>query len=615
MALTALAVAWAFFCCRFLVAAEENGAEADFTSATFVAGSEGTLPVWLVVGPFAAPCAALESAESLSAPPREGEEAADGMAARWTYHNALESEVVLTAKVSGDADQRYFYADCTLVPAAVADAHLLLFASAPACLWLDGVPLIQTEPREEKHTGLARLPLKDGDRRCRIRLTAVEGHASFCLVAAAGKAKNAGRLAPQRIFDQKLLLRHLTAERWGQLWQEGILCSASPRFVDEAQKVTLTLSARPGCPQASGALLAKFYAAEGAAWPRAEVGPVAPEIWHRDGLQIEVEVPEDIGWDRLAIVGALHSEDKIIAEGRALLLSETNLRKWWEEFGRRLREETAAESSGMALLRLRPGCNPASAALALLRWEQIGLLAENRGYRSSAYAARFLDLREEAEAALRAARDGRDLRAGAVGLVEAAYLSPLDGSAQPYFFYRPRGVAPAQPLPLVVLLHGYVPSYNKLRWMTIDNSLQEICEAAGFSLLLPFGRGNTDFLTMGEVDVLQAIAEVSGRWGVDASRLYLAGYSMGGSGVWTLLSHYPDRFAAAVIWSGRNDYFYWHEAEYRAAGVSRDTIPAWKRFLILVDNPYDFPETLRHLPLRVVHPPDDSLVQPGQSTR
>jgi len=596
-------------------AENDKAGEAEYAAAIFAAGSEGTLSAWLVAGPFAEPYADMEAGESWRAPPREGYRASGAADLRWTYCNALGREVTLTADTDDIAAPLYFYADCDLIPVAAGEAHLILIASVPACLWIDGVAVIQTAPRDENHAGMARLAATEGDRRCRIRLAASKSRVSFGLVSAApAKAKN-DRVTPQRIFDQRLLLRGLNAERWRRLWQEGIRCSASPRFVDEAKRVVLALRPLAGCPRATSEVSAFFYPAGGGEWPRIKAGPAAPDVWHRDGLQAETEAPAAVSWDRLEIVAELRSEEKTIAEGRAQLLCEANLRKWREVFGHRLREEIAAESSGAAILRLRDGCDPTSAALAMLRWEQIGLLADQRGYRSSLYGERFLEMRDEAEEALRAARAGRDILAGKVGLVEAAYLSHIDGSAQPYFFYRPRRAAAAQALPLVVLLHGYVPSYNKLRWMTIDASLQSACEDLGFSLLLPFGRGNTDFLTIGEVDVLQAIDEVAARWGVDVSRIYLAGYSMGGSGVWTLLSHYPDRFAAALVWSGRNDYFYWHEDKYRQAGVSRDTIPAWKRFLILVDNPYDFPENLRHMPLRVVHPPDDSLVQPGQSTR
>jgi predicted peptidase len=37
---------------------------------------------------------------------------------------------------------------------------------------------------------------------------------------------------------------------------------------------------------------------------------------------------------------------------------------------------------------------------------------------------------------------------------------------------------------------------------------------------------------------------------VDANRLYVAGFSMGGGGTWNLLNRYPDKFAAAVPVNG-----------------------------------------------------------------
>ena len=98
---------------------------------------------------------------------------------------------------------------------------------------------------------------------------------------------------------------------------------------------------------------------------------------------------------------------------------------------------------------------------------------------------------------------------------------------RPFDVFVPSSYTKGTAMPLVVLLHGYVPSYNKLRWMAIDPGLAGVLEELGCALLLPFGRGNTDFLSIGEADVLQAIEEMCRRWPIDRSRIYLAGYSMG----------------------------------------------------------------------------------------
>jgi hypothetical protein len=90
---------------------------------------------------------------------------------------------------------------------------------------------------------------------------------------------------------------------------------------------------------------------------------------------------------------------------------------------------------------------------------------------------------------------------------------------------------------------------------------------------------------------------------------------MGGSGVWTMLSHYPDRFAAAQVWSGRTDYYFWHAEKFERALVSKETMPFYKRVLINADNPYDLAATLKDIPIKTFHAEDDQLIKPGHSSR
>jgi predicted peptidase len=54
--------------------------------------------------------------------------------------------------------------------------------------------------------------------------------------------------------------------------------------------------------------------------------------------------------------------------------------------------------------------------------------------------------------------------------------------------------------------------------------------------------------------VMELIDEVSKEFPIDPSRIYLTGLSMGGYGVWDLLAHFPDKFAAGVPICGAGDY-------------------------------------------------------------
>jgi predicted peptidase len=53
---------------------------------------------------------------------------------------------------------------------------------------------------------------------------------------------------------------------------------------------------------------------------------------------------------------------------------------------------------------------------------------------------------------------------------------------------------------------------------------------------------------------MSALAEVQKEFSIDPDRIYLAGQSMGGLGVWSALQAYPGRWAAAVILSAYDNF-------------------------------------------------------------
>ena len=65
---------------------------------------------------------------------------------------------------------------------------------------------------------------------------------------------------------------------------------------------------------------------------------------------------------------------------------------------------------------------------------------------------------------------------------------------------------------------------------------------------------------------LEIVRELQKRFSIDARRLYVAGQSMGGFGAWSLISTYPEMFAAAIPLCGGGD-------ETQAAKLTR--IPIW----------------------------------------
>ncbi len=404
---------------------------------------------------------------------------------------------------------------------------------------------------------------------------------------------------PTAVLSSLLPPDFLPAADFAQLASRSFRLRFHPPFVDRASSLRLELLPLRGAAFCPGNFAGRLSVAPQTAPTQIDFGPIVD--FFRTGWTGTCAPPAEKD-------GRLTVEMELLAEGRPFARVQASA---YREAGLVSRIETLA--AGFAAASEDKFGN---VALARLTLDQLELLRAGRQRRTEYYGLALQSVLERLTACRRAESESRDLLAGRTGIQESAYLCASDGSAQPYRYFLPEQVAaPSAGWPLIVMLHGYVPTYNKLDWFEIDSRLAAAMENLGCALLAPFGRSNTDFLTIGEVDVLRSIEELAKRVKLDRRRIYLAGYSMGGSGVWTMLTHYPDRFAGAQIWSGRRDLYYWHAAVLAAAGVSRETLPFYKRALIDADNPYTLWQTLRDTPIRAVHPVDDNLVKPGHSTR
>ncbi|MFQ5600366.1 MAG: prolyl oligopeptidase family serine peptidase, partial [Candidatus Krumholzibacteriia bacterium] len=130
------------------------------------------------------------------------------------------------------------------------------------------------------------------------------------------------------------------------------------------------------------------------------------------------------------------------------------------------------------------------------------------------------------------------------------HRSRLDGSVQPYALYVSRAAASGSPAPLLVVLHDLAQNEMSLLEGT---SLAAEVESRGWIAVCPYGRGDTGFQLAGERDVLEVLERVEAELAVDATRIYLTGFSMGGTGTWLLSLRHADLFAAASVVSAFGD--------------------------------------------------------------
>jgi pimeloyl-ACP methyl ester carboxylesterase len=149
------------------------------------------------------------------------------------------------------------------------------------------------------------------------------------------------------------------------------------------------------------------------------------------------------------------------------------------------------------------------------------------------------------EARLAALARGENPFAAERGEIERAYQAS-DGKLIPYRLYVPQGYDGKSARPLAVLLHG---SLGDERYFFSDlfdpQAVKGEAERRGYLLASVNGRGRfSGYRDLAADDPLEVAAAVMRNYQVDASRIFLAGHSMGGFGAWLVAARKPELFAA-----------------------------------------------------------------------
>jgi len=220
---------------------------------------------------------------------------------------------------------------------------------------------------------------------------------------------------------------------------------------------------------------------------------------------------------------------------------------------------------------------------------------------SSKFAALHSPLMEYAEF-----KANKQVRPG--GFVRLAYIDDIDNTPQFCRCYLPINYDPAKKWPMVVYLHGYNgdnPEY--INWWDVDRRHHDIADKYGVIFIEPHGRGNTQYLGIGDRDVLKCIELAKQKLNVDADRVYLTGSSMGGWGTWNVGTRHPELFAAIAPIYGGDDYH---------VGMSEENIAkmsAWNSYLRDKSSSSSRFESLLTMPILVSHGDNDQSVDVNNS--
>ena len=164
----------------------------------------------------------------------------------------------------------------------------------------------------------------------------------------------------------------------------------------------------------------------------------------------------------------------------------------------------------------------------------------------------------------------------ATGLVLRGHRSRLDGSVQPYALYVPASLPrPPEPMPLMVWLLGRGEKRTELTFMAEREAAPPQLTPKDVLTLVPYGRFCNATKFAGEVDVMEALAAVRAQHRVDAQRIAVAGFSMGGGSAWHLATHYPSLWAVASPGAGFAETPIFTKAD----APNKEPRPWWERML------------------------------------
>lgn len=136
--------------------------------------------------------------------------------------------------------------------------------------------------------------------------------------------------------------------------------------------------------------------------------------------------------------------------------------------------------------------------------------------------------------------------ASQTGLVVRGFISKIDGTVQPYGLVVPESYSAVgnHKHRLDVWLHGRGETSGEVGFINSHRKSAGQFEPEGAFVLHPYGRYSNAFKFAGEVDVLEALADVQQRYRIHANRIAMRGFSMGGAGCWQMGVHFADRWFA-----------------------------------------------------------------------
>ncbi len=142
--------------------------------------------------------------------------------------------------------------------------------------------------------------------------------------------------------------------------------------------------------------------------------------------------------------------------------------------------------------------------------------------------------------------------AAATGLVVRGYVSKIDRSVQPYGLVVPASFSPTRPhrWRLDTWFHGRSEVLSEVNFLSDRQRNPGEFTPPDTIVLHLYGRYCNANKLAGEVDLFEALDAVKRQYQIDANRIVIRGFSMGGAAAWHFGAHYAGLWAATAPGAG-----------------------------------------------------------------
>ena len=553
--------------------------------------SKGCVTTFLVTGPLARSRAKPFNTDHLAAfggearaQPKPGLAVAGEEQLRWDVFIGNSAYVSLTDRCR-PLGQSTFYLSCNLRTNVETRLRLRFYYAGHVKVWIDHRPVLSGQP--------SNLPWLD---EASGAVRASKARPLRCLIKLGSHFKSAGFYFQVVPDDEKAVVKCSLplglggAEQGRDCFLRSLDLMLLERFLSSEKTNSIFLGTFGGAPEISGQVGAALEIKDRAGKKVAalQMPPASATQLGRQPCLAQWDLDRSDGSPYFDFDAAASLDGRDLGHVAKRFYSRKGIEAWHDGLSSR---RTA----------LAPPLAGPVDTLAALHLEKAQILRDDY-VEKSYFGKRVVDELECAEALL----TRRALPTKTAEPFERAYLSEIDGSPQPYYIQLPEGYRPEKTYPCIVYLHGYTPTLNKINWQQLPYGLQKLAAENGYLIVMPFARSNTDFQGVGEEDVLRVLDIAKRDYPIDEDRVFLLGYSMGGTGAYTIAAHYPHLWAGVVPLCGRADFYLWK-------GLDREKVQPYKRFLIELEYADAMAGNFLHVPVHCFQGENDSLVRIEQS--